>query len=277
VWPATCLPFDDMAELSEAWAQDALSKLFPQMVTMFNLFFDGDNRMDPRLVVKVKSPLAGDDLRAHPYEPTHAIQGRLSSSLENQHAVYALIVDAQVLHPNVPFTLYRAAIESAATALWMVGPKDRRTRIERCLRWHWQDLADADADTASAAFDIPRTVSLDVLQDRIKVVADRNQIDVSRIKRYLKYTEVVAAADALATGRWGALAPWRLCSGMAHGKMWPTLSFQERQLSLPQSGGIVHMQTTTSYLRVFWAASAAFDLAKDALNLYERRARPVRR
>jgi hypothetical protein len=83
-----------------------------------------------------------DDRATQPLNTSHMVAHLISTSLDHLHAAVTLVVDAEVLHAHAPFTLGRAAIESAATALWLVHPPSRAERITRTLRLYVQDIDD---------------------------------------------------------------------------------------------------------------------------------------
>jgi hypothetical protein len=68
------------------------------------------------------SMLAADDAALASFEVSHAVQGVLLSAVDHIDALRALVVDAKMVHSRAPFTLLRAALENAATAVWLLAP-----------------------------------------------------------------------------------------------------------------------------------------------------------
>src|SRR5688500_1141081 len=80
------------------------------------------------------SPLAGDGAKSPEHQVGHAAWSGISLAVDHLHAIKVQVIDAQVLHPYSPYTLMRAAIENAATAVWLLEPNDRNERLQRRLK-----------------------------------------------------------------------------------------------------------------------------------------------
>lgn len=81
------------------------------------------------------SSLAVDDAALNPFQLSHAVVSALSTAVDHMHALRSLIADAHVVYPCATFTLLRAALENAATAVWLLTPPDHRDqRVLRRLR-----------------------------------------------------------------------------------------------------------------------------------------------
>ena len=88
------------------------------------------------------SSLIADDCAGAPYKPSQAARRLLCAATEHLDALHALMMIARVHHPGTPFTLVRAAIETAATATWLLTPAARSARVHRTLRLALQDAKD---------------------------------------------------------------------------------------------------------------------------------------
>src|SRR5690349_15715455 len=90
------------------------------------------------------SALCGDDRRSAPYHVSHEAWQRLDSAVDHLFALKVLIADAGVLPTYAPFTLLRAAIENAASAVWLLDPSSRSERVLRRLRLEAANAKNSD-------------------------------------------------------------------------------------------------------------------------------------
>ena len=222
--------------------------------------------------VAAGSALREDDRRSDPWRVSHAASPALSAALDHLHTLSVLVVDARVLHTHAPFTLARGCLENAAAALWIVGPSKRADRITRGLRWYATDARDADQAIREARLERRRPLGerLRDLQD----TATRNGCDPTAAVKQVSSTEVLRYVDALMTGRrLGALFPWRLCSGFAHGRPWAALGVLARE-ERPSAAepGVVHLRQTSSLDRLLYPAGVGLDVLDLAISIYEQRA-----
>jgi hypothetical protein len=88
------------------------------------------------------SDLAADDQATHPRRVSHLAFAAISAAVDHFHASRTLISAGHVIHLNAQFTLLRAALENAATAVYLLAPDDRNTRLLRSLRVAWADVSD---------------------------------------------------------------------------------------------------------------------------------------
>jgi hypothetical protein len=79
------------------------------------------------------STMAIDNAETEPHQLSHVVQTLLYSAIEHLHATAALVRKAGLLNNAPPFTLCRAAVETAATAYWMLAPTERRQRLKNHL------------------------------------------------------------------------------------------------------------------------------------------------
>lgn len=174
--------------------------------------------------VQPGSPLAIDDSLGSPYELSYAAAACLSAAIDHLHAACALVLNSGFLHLSAPATVARGTLECASTALWMLFPDASDERITRGLRWYIKDAS--DGDTAGAEADIPVPSTLQAKREDIKAVAEANGLSFDAIKRGYTSTDAVKAAkvglDAFGHP-FNLVYQWRLCSGFAHGRLWPRI------------------------------------------------------
>jgi len=71
------------------------------------------------------SQMESDNTETEPFQMAHIIQTVLNAAIEHLHATAGLVRKAELLHNSPPFTMCRAAVETAATAYWLLQPKTR--------------------------------------------------------------------------------------------------------------------------------------------------------
>ncbi|GAB1512552.1 hypothetical protein [Actinophytocola sp. KF-1] len=88
------------------------------------------------------SALAADDDATRPHPLSYIALTALVAAVDHFHAAATLVSVGRVIHSNALFTLLRAALENASTAVYLMGPGDAKTRILRALRVTWSDMVD---------------------------------------------------------------------------------------------------------------------------------------
>lgn len=184
-----------------------------------------------------------------------------------------MIVDAGVLHPAVPFTIVRAAIENASIAVWLLAPARRGERAMRRLRLAWQDAKDGNR----AGEEIDSPADLPTTQQRLNrlgtaITGDTNYTHTNGVTT----TNIVQAADAQ-MDRTHVLTAWRVCAGFSHGRLWATLSVLDRTVVLSDDEpDVLHAYVTNTLPKLYWAVSTAWRVLTHAQQLYDtRRVRPL--
>lgn len=170
-----------------------------------------------------------------------------------------------MLHLASLATLARGALEAASAAVWMLSPKSRDERITRALRWNFQDFR--DSNTAFTEVGIQGLKPLTDRLRRIEEVAARRCLTVTS---GYSSTVAVRAAHQFTQSKLGALLPWRLCSGFAHGRRWALLNFSDTEVVSSPSPHVALLRVTNTEARSLYLAMAAAALVRDAVDLYER-------
>lgn len=218
-----------------------------------------------RFQIQAGSSLDGDNKRTGEFLVSTPVRLGLATAVEHLHALTVLIVEAQRVHPTVPFTLARAAIEAGATAYWVLSPKNRNERIARALQWYSQDAKDNDR------FDL--TSDPDRLSRRlagIRAVADARELDGKRAVGGFSMTGVLKRIDEEA----GLVVKpmWQLCSGFAHGRLWSRVGALDRVDIGPAGHGARAVSFTISPDKVLAPTETAFGLLTRTSRLWDRRA-----
>jgi hypothetical protein len=211
------------------------------------------------------SALVGDDRASNPYKVSQSALRALSIATEHLHAFEALIVEAGYLHLSAPFTLIRASIETASSAVWLLEPTSRSERVLRSLRVGVGDAIDGDRVATELGLPVNRPLA----ERRAQVDTLARRVGHVGVVRPATSTEIVRAASAAAGSALDVLAAWRTCSGFAHGRVWAMLSVLDREEQLPgSSSGDVLLKVTSSLDRVLWPAWAASDVIEHGLDRY---------
>jgi hypothetical protein len=216
------------------------------------------------------SSLAGDDKRSAPYQVSHAASLNLSASADHLHALCTLVLEAQVLYVAALATLARGSLETSATALWILAPMDRDERVTRALKWHVKDIK--DGDTAAIGAGVPVPAARQDRLDKVEALALTQGLDWGDVRKGYTSSEAVSAAEAAAKSGLGAVLPWRLCSGFAHGRPWAYLGYSELERLATADPDIVHVQMTSDLKRSLYVAWSSAILLSEAVAMFDARA-----
>lgn len=117
-----------------------------------------------------------------------------------------------------PYVLLRGAMETAATAVWLLHPDDRTTRLERRAAVEADDAKESANAIRSAGVEDPE----DTTGERIRALEPiilRAGLSPANCK-WSGYGAVIKDVDQNPGSRLSLEAAWRSCSGMSHGKFW---------------------------------------------------------
>ncbi len=251
--------------LIEDQAQEQLRRIFDDVDTWVRRWGEGALTAP----VAPGSSLAGDDARSAPYHVSHGVTHMITVAVDHLHALKVLIQDARKLHNSAPYTLARSSIEASATAIWLLAPPARATRVLRRLSHAAQDSRDGTLMATEARAPVQRQLS-EILDD-IRPIASGVAGPGAALKR-LNVTEMIREADKLGYTPLNALAAWRTCSGFAHGRLWSSLSLLQRQVFPSTDPEVATLRLTNRLHAVLWPAWAAHDLVVGTLQLYDQRA-----
>jgi hypothetical protein len=247
-------------ELSEEDTVRALALVFGRVEQLGD---EMDHLPDPAVL----SPLEGDDCATNPHKTSHAAALAIRAAVEHLDALRRLVQGAPVLHPTAPFTLARAAIETASAAVGMLAPRERHERVWRTLRYAVRDVL--DQDKAMSGISTPSRTLL-VRRARIdQLAATATGRPVQAVKPVTSTELVTAADDEPGASIFPVVTLWRLCSGFAHGRRWSTVFYLQQEEAQGPSGQ-PRLLMTNSYDRMIIAAWAALDVTEHALRLYTR-------
>jgi hypothetical protein len=226
----------------------------------------------PTPEVEAGSSLAGDARKSPNLQVAHAAWSGFAHAVDHLDALRMLIVEARVVHNYAPMTLVRAAMENAATAVWLLEPSQRAERLRRRLK-----LANHEAWEAGQAHKLLPAALLEgkrSAQERmaeIRALAIRLGLNPDDVAGRLSHEKLVrAAGEATEHGADRSAFVWRLCSGFAHGRYWASLSTLQHEV-LAEHGNVLNVRLTNDVDQVLTVAQFPVVFTDRALRLYEKR------
>jgi hypothetical protein len=218
-----------------------------------------------------RSPLRGDDDKAHPYDLSNESWRHLSTAVDHLSCLRAVLEDAKVVHMYAPFTLVRGALENACGAVWLLQPLQRTERLARGLRLALADVRHSEDVKQLTGNAGPRTRQARI--DQINDIAKRAGLDAAALKGSAGYSEIVKAVDQNGPANNTIEVRWKLCSAYAHGDMWSTLGASQRT-PIPDTGtrpgvGAFKIQANVSLL--MHVTALAVNTTRRGWQLYDQR------
>lgn len=226
-------------------------------------------RQRERLDPQPGSDLAGDDALTSPVQLSHLARGSLGQAADHLDAIRTLLFEAQRLHTWAPYTLARGALENAATAVWLLAPEDRETRVHRRLRLRVQDLRDEEEFFEDAGLTPVRDVAAD--RELVRQLARDAGVKTDNLfARGPTFTRILDEAQGPA-GLSTARALWRLSSGIAHGRQWATLSSALAKDVVHQQDDVATVAYTADETVVLGVVNVAVRMTDAGWRLLDRR------
>jgi hypothetical protein len=154
-------------------------------------------------------------------------------------AFRTLIQQAHVVHPRATFTLLRAALENAATAVWLLGPANRNERVLRRLRLAWADYRDRDyADQLFGSVSDPTVADR---KSELQGIARTRGLTVEQVAQVaatpVTFSSIVRTATQesqfLRLDERTAMFCWMAASGVAHARHWAVMSPALERVDVP--------------------------------------------
>ncbi|MGN5240676.1 hypothetical protein [Rhodococcus sp. SJ-3] len=169
-----------------------------------------------RYTIEPLSDLAADHERLPDLRLVDSVNRSLHHSFDNLWALNVLLRKDGPQH-FAPYTLIRAALETASTAVWLLAPSDQGERLARRIRLEIDDASEAKkvANAAGRAGNSEwerRKADLDAALER----AELSRPDGDR----LSYVTIVQGIDEAAGTQLSTEVAWRVSSGMTHGKLY---------------------------------------------------------
>ena len=227
--------------------------------------------------VAPRSPLAGDDNAARPFQVSHVAWHAIIHAADNLHALRILTVRETgpnlltvVTHPYAAYPLLRAALENASTALWVLTPGNRDTRLTRRFRLLLTDAQ--NGDTQAALLGHEATTYAKRLVRLEPVLAARPGIPLGACTNRAGFRPIVrGAAAGFDFEPDAAEAVWRLLSGLTHGDTWASITATDRDEVAVSQDGVVTMHTTSSLANIANMTAIALTFTEAALHYFDLR------
>lgn len=156
------------------------------------------------------------DAMSEPHQASHVVGYFLLTAVDHLHALKMVMVDAGSQHTFAPYTLIRAAIENAATALWVLQQNDPRSVAKRALTLEYRGLL--DQRRAARAVDPKAEMDKDLLDIFTSCLA-RHGFTHADVKTAPQHLALIDATSEHFNIRNAALT-WQFCSAAAHGRQW---------------------------------------------------------
>jgi len=220
------------------------------------------------------SSLAGDDKATDRYPVSAAAASVLISAVNHIHAVRTLIVEAKKVHPNAPLTLLRGALENAATAVWLLAPTSRDTRVLRRLRLEYANAWNSEQARLLAKATGGRT--LVERRQRLQDMARNRGLTPDQVSQVaataVGFRTIVREAAIDVPGRDPEFTEfvWMVCSGIAHAQIWASIAASDRTIIGQVSPTVSQVRLTTNDQFLLAAAQVTAVMIADGWQYYDR-------
>jgi hypothetical protein len=223
---------EDPAPGDDHWRTEVLERMNRASVVL-----DRIESTEPYFV-EPESDLAGDRAQVPDLWVDTLATRRLKVAVDYLAGLRDLVVNGT--HLFAPFPLLRAVLESAATAVWLLEPDDRKIRLQRLVGLHIDDTNNKKA----VQFMLPEEFrdAFDHEPGIKQMVTDSGS---PRGKcKFPDYTSVLRMVDDLPGEGASMLLAWRVCSGFSHGLSWATTGLMP-QSNREQIGPTLHRAETS--------------------------------
>jgi hypothetical protein len=233
-----------------------------------------------------------DDALGDPFQLSHLVAGAQVKAIDHLVASRNLIFKAGTFHPWAALSLARGALETSATAAWLLSSPEDTDRFQRSLRLSHHDLL--DQIEFEKRFDSPEERSfrdlLDTAEfetgspaDRIARFEERRaralqkavdlSLDKSGVARPLRWVTLLdMVGNELQPKLRRKLSPlliWKLLSGVAHGRQWASLTGLQKEIVADHADGTVTIKQTTNEATLFYALETAVVLFDESARAYK--------
>jgi hypothetical protein len=214
-----------------------------------------------------------DDRFTRPYQTSHAVNYLILTAVDHLHCLKTVMQDAEAQHIFAPFTLIRSAIEAGSTALWVLNPKDRKTRVTRSLKLEQNNITMLERAYETMGLDVSESAA--PRRALLRAAIEKAGIDGGAVLGGYPAVQTIIqnASKEAGLSRW-IFGAWQLSSGSAHGKTWAgahTSTFTEtKDASTTEAFSGVLTSDEIAIARTLFAAMA---VVERALKIQARRAK----
>lgn len=218
--------------------------------------------------VEPASALALDHERLPTLRVKDSVDRALHHSLDNVLGINQVLFAGGGLQHYAPFTMVRAALETAATAVWLLQPPNRETRLERRAAIEFNDNKESEAALRAAGVsDLTSTDRRRTLANKVLVSSSIN----AKKCKWPMYSGIIQEVDPDKGTQLSAELAWRACSGMAHGKFWAFQMLTDRQNVRTSEDGLMQAEFAPSWHSLAIVLGVTGVMIKMADRLYDER------
>jgi len=225
-----------------------------------------------------RSSLAGDNTKTDPFQVSHAVWHALTVAVDHLGCLRSsLLGDLQGdhrqvrIHTHAQSSLLRGAIENAARAVWLLGPKDRLTRVSRRLGLQAKETKDEFRMRALTQQPAAQTQQerLQRLTGLLIAAGLTEEQAKATVKTTPTYTEIVRGAGDLTTLSADLTQlVWSGCSALAHGDAYGTLAMLDKEI-VARNQDVALVRVTGSISGLYWCTVAAVLMVKQGFELLQ--------
>jgi hypothetical protein len=198
------------------------------------------------------SDLAADNQLSKPFQTSHSVVRAIAVAIDHFNGLRLMILGSDgnptTLHlcTHAPLTLLRAAMENAATAIWMLVPNESHERVRRTLALAARDIRPSEQIKRLVGTTGPR--NRDQRLSRIHAVAAQAGLVPTDLPeaRYEAIVRVAGAHTGITPDVAEAL--WRACSAASHGDLWLIASVLERDRRRGNDVAVVELEANAEVL-----------------------------
>jgi hypothetical protein len=211
---------------------------FSYLAPLFNAAaaYRGDDHFLLLPDLEQRSSLAKDDEPLGSWGAAKFVQSSFSAGLIHVEAFAQLVTVARQVDPYSPWTLLRGALENFATAAWLLAGKDREERRHRVLSLWAEDFrnrAQHERDTNH----VTRPGGKTGVERREDVKQLAQALGLPNLTKPEATSIIYEAAASAGLEPTPTQALWRVASGFAHGRFWPSLRASQVRRAMPISNG----------------------------------------
>ena len=216
-----------------------------------------DDRTDYNSVTVEPGSLFAIDARIEDYDPpADQVSFLIGVATDHLETFGRLLRADGGLPPLAGYTLLRAAIEAAATAIWLRMPGTSNARIGRSL---WMIVnAREDVEGLAARLGLTNQAGYDRMRTRVDgIIESRRGLNPGVLTRHHTKTSIIAEAQRRVRRRlFSCLEAWQACSGITHSNRTTALMFLEHQ----------HLGVSSNNRTTYWMTASAY-VTSEVMNL----------
>ncbi|WP_139000232.1 hypothetical protein [Rhodococcus zopfii] len=217
------------------------------------------------------SSLALDHQRMPGLQVGHSIDRALHHSLDCLWGLDQLLKKTGPQH-YAPYLLIRGALESAATAVWLLDPDDRTTRLQRRVAI----AVNNEHETSKAIAAAGRKDDYDPDRWKTGMSALLSKAGLSlKDCQWKSYSAIVRDIDDAPNTVKSIELAWRACSGMSHGKLWSFQMFAAESNRRDTGNGTIQADYTPSYHSLATVLDTVVQTVHRADALYDTRRQAI--